>query len=139
MNNIRLKKVSSNLKGRLYLSGSKSISNRVLIISELSDDKQDSIEFKNISKADDTQRLLHYLAQISSCSKQNLPLIINAENAGTVMRFLASFLSIKKGNWLLTGSKRMQHRTIGILVSALHELNAKISYAEKDGYTPLRI
>ncbi len=73
-------------------------------MSELSDNETDISEFSNLSEADDTQRLIFYLNQITSCSNQNLPLVINAENAGTVMRFLASYLSVQKGNWLLTGS-----------------------------------
>lgn len=139
MKNIQLEKISSKPKGRLQISGSKSISNRVLIMLALSDEDIDLTEFSNLSEADDTQRMLYYLNQISSCSNQNLPLVINAENAGTVMRFLASFLSVIKGNWLLTGSSRMQKRPIGILVSALQDLGAKISYVDKPGYPPLRI
>ena len=105
----------------------------------LSDKEIESDDFTNLSEADDTERMLFYLNQVNSCSRQRLPLVINAENAGTVMRFLASFLSAKKGNWLLTGSERMQKRPIGILVSALQTLGARISYAGETGFPPLRI
>jgi 3-phosphoshikimate 1-carboxyvinyltransferase len=139
LKSIRLEKISSAPKGKLHISGSKSISNRVLIMSELSDAETDISSFPNLSEADDTQRLIFYLNQISSCANQQLPLIINAENAGTVMRFLASYLSVQKGSWLLTGSERMQKRPIGILVSALQGLGAHISHSDKTNYPPLHI
>lgn len=139
MKSARLEKLSSEPLGELKISGSKSISNRVLIMSKLSKDDTDVSEYSNLSEADDTQRLVFYLNQIRSCSGQNLPLVINAENAGTVMRFLASYLSVQKGNWLLTGSERMKKRPIGILVSALQHLGAKISYGDKSDYPPLCI
>ncbi|MCB2207516.1 MAG: 3-phosphoshikimate 1-carboxyvinyltransferase [Bacteroidetes bacterium] len=139
MKNIRLEKISSEPKGKLHISGSKSISNRVLIMLALSGEETDINDFSNLSEADDTQRMVFYLNLVSSCSNQNLPLVINAENAGTVMRFLASFLSVIKGDWLLTGSPRMQQRPIGILVSALQHLGAKIVFSDKTAYPPLRI
>lgn len=106
---------------------------------ELSDAEPDISYFPNLSEADDTQRLIFYLNQISSCSDQHLPLVINAENAGTVIRFLTSYLSVQKGSWLLTGSERMRNRPIGILVSTLQGMGADISYADKTNYPPLHI
>lgn len=108
-------------------------------MSELASTETETPSFKNISAADDTKRMIFYLNQIKSCSRQNLSLVINAENAGTVMRFLASLLSVTKGKWLLTGSKRMKQRPIGTLVSALQVLGAEISYTDKKGYPPLKI
>ncbi len=139
MKKIILKKNQSHLSGELKISGSKSISNRVLIMAELSGEPFEDFVFDNLSEADDTLRLQYYLEQVRSCSLQCLPLVINAENAGTVMRFLSSFLTIKKGKWLLTGSKRMQNRPIEILADALKELGADIVYTEKKGYPPLLI
>ena len=139
MKKVQLQKSASRPVGTLKISGSKSISNRVLIMAALSDNEIEPDDFTNLSAADDTERMMFYLDQINSCSKQGLPLVINAENAGTVMRFLASFLSVKKGNWLLTGSERMQKRPIGILVSALQTLGAEITYAAETGYPPLLI
>lgn len=136
---VTLKKKNTTPSGTLRLSGSKSISNRVLIMAELSDEWDEHIEFDNLSEADDTLRLQYYLEQIRSCSLQCLPLVINTENAGTVMRFLSSFLAIKKGKWLLTGSKRMQNRPIEILADALIELGADIKYADREGHPPLLI
>ena len=106
---------------------------------ELAEEHEDQIELANLSQADDTIRLAFYLNQIRTCSDQNLPLVINAENAGTVLRFLISLLARKNGKWLLTGSERMQKRPIGILVSALQELGADISYSAKQGFPPLLV
>jgi 3-phosphoshikimate 1-carboxyvinyltransferase len=136
---VKLQKTASKPVGTLKISGSKSISNRVLVMAALSDEEIDAVNFINLSEADDTERMEFYLDQVNSCSKQGLPLVINAENAGTVMRFLASFLTVKKGDWLLTGSERMQKRPISILVSALQKLGAGISYAGETGFPPLRI
>ncbi len=137
--NITLKKDRTEFSGSLRITGSKSISNRILIMSELTEAYDDTVEFDNLSEADDTLRLQYYLEKIRTSSLYCLPLVINAENAGTVMRFLSSFLTIKKGKWLLTGSKRMQNRPIEILVDALKELGADIKYTEKEGYPPLLI
>ena len=108
-------------------------------MADLAEKQEGEIEFANLSQADDTIRLEFYLNQIRSCSDQNLPLVINTENAGTVLRFLTSFLSKKTGKWLLTGSERMQKRPIGILVSALQKLGADISYSGKEGFPPVLI
>lgn len=108
-------------------------------MADLVKEQEGQIEFANLSQADDTLRLKFYLNQIRSCSNQNLPLVINTENAGTVLRFLTSFLSKKSGKWLLTGSERMQKRPIGILVSALQKLGADISYSGKQGFPPLLV
>jgi 3-phosphoshikimate 1-carboxyvinyltransferase len=59
--------------------------------------------------------------------------------AGTAMRFLTAFLSKTVGEWVITGSDRMKHRPIRILVEALNKLGARIEYIEKEGYPPLRI
>ena len=139
MNKITLKRNSATLTGELNISGSKSISNRMLIMSELSGVPNEKFSFENLSEADDTLRLQYYLELVGSCSLQRLPLVVNAENAGTVMRFLSSFLTIKQGNWLLTGSSRMKNRPIEILVDALKGMGAVITYTEKTGYPPLLI
>jgi len=65
--------------------------------------------------------------------------VIDVGHAGTVMRFLTAFLSIREGNHILTGSERMQNRPIKELVDALNSLDAAISYTGKEGYPPLSI
>ncbi len=95
--------------------------------------------FKNLSDAEDTIRLKKMLKLIKSCATSNIPMVVDAGNAGTVMRFLTAFLSQFPGTWLLTGNKRMQERPIGVLVEALQLLGADIKYLEKSGTPPLYI
>jgi 3-phosphoshikimate 1-carboxyvinyltransferase len=137
--NVTLKKYRTDLSGFVRITGSKSISNRILIMAELAEAYDDTLQFDNLSEADDTLRLQYYLDKIRLSSLYCLPLVINADNAGTIMRFLSSFLTIKKGKWLLTGSKRIQNRPIEILVASLKELGADIKYAEREGHPPVLI
>jgi 3-phosphoshikimate 1-carboxyvinyltransferase len=62
---------------------------------------------------------------------------LNAEDAGTVMRFLTAYLAVTGRQVLLTGTARMRQRPIGVLVDALRQLGARISYTEQEGYPPL--
>ncbi|MFI5134312.1 MAG: 3-phosphoshikimate 1-carboxyvinyltransferase [Chitinophagales bacterium] len=124
----RISKRDKNIAGSITLSGSKSISNRVLIIEALSNA---SIEKRNLADAHDTkllQQLLH--------SDQST---LDAEDAGTTFRFLTAYLAFRKGEWILTGSERMQQRPIGGLVNALRFLGAEISYLKKENFPPLKI
>ena len=123
-----LEKDHLNLIGRVRLPASKSISNRLLILNAMAE-KPGTI--KNLSESDDTQVLLHALDLPSE--------EIDIGHAGTAMRFLTAFLSIREGNHILTGSDRMQNRPIKELVNALNSLGAAISYAGKEGYPPLTI
>lgn len=115
------------------LTGSKSESNRALILSALSNG---IIQIQNLSNADDTVTLNNVLKSIQE-SHANLTVDIGP--AGTAMRFLTAYLSFVPGNFLLTGSERMKQRPIGILVDALKSIGAAIDYPEKDGYPPLSI
>lgn len=124
-------KISTNipsLKGTLQIPGSKSESNRVLIIRALC---QDDFRINNLSKAEDTVLMKRILTEMH----QN----INVANAGTVLRFLTAYLSQKEGEWIIDGSERMQQRPIGILVEALKILGAQIKYLDKTGFPPIRI
>jgi 3-phosphoshikimate 1-carboxyvinyltransferase len=112
----------------VQLPASKSISNRVLIINALS---KEPITPENLSDCDDTQVMIHALAQREG--------EIDILAAGTAMRFLAAYLSVTPGTHVLTGTKRMRERPIKILVDALRTLGATIAYTEKEGYPPLRI
>ncbi len=112
------------------LTSSKSESNRALIIKALCKNK---INIENISNADDTQLLASSLSSIRNKSH------FNCKNAGTTLRFLTAFLSIQKGTWTLTGSKRMTQRPIGPLALALNELGANIQFKKKKGFPPLKI
>lgn len=110
------------------LPASKSISNRVLILSALAGGNS---VLHNLSDANDTQLMLK---RISSPEFE-----IDVEDAGTTMRFLTAYFSITNQKKVLTGTKRMQERPIGILVNALRSLGVDIQYISKEGYPPLRI
>lgn len=112
----------------IEISGSKSISNRLLILRQLFN----NIEIKNLSNSQDTQLLEKALNSNAE--------IINIHHAGTAMRFLTSYFSIQEGKTVvLTGSERMKQRPIQFLVDALRALGAEISYLEKEGFPPLKI
>ena len=117
------------LNQTIKLPASKSISNRALIIHALSGG---AILPNNLSDCDDTTVIIDAL--------QNNPHEINIKAAGTAMRFMTAFLSVKDGEeHVLTGTERMKHRPIGVLVDALRHLGADIKYAGEEGFPPLRI
>ncbi len=97
------------------------------------------IHFQQLSEADDTLKIKRILKLSSSCSSLNIPMIADAGNAGTVVRFLTAYFSQLNGKWLLTGGERMKNRPVGGLVEALRKLNADIVYAENEGFPPLLI
>ena len=112
----------------IVIPGSKSESNRLLILSSLF--KKLSLE--NISNSDDTNYLLKALSSKSST--------IDIGHAGTAMRFLTSYFSLTtKKEIVLRGSQRMHNRPIKILVDSLREIGASIHYIDKEGYPPLLI
>lgn len=112
----------------IQLSGSKSETNRLLILQKLFS----NIEIKNTSNAQDSQLLIKAL---NSCEET-----IDIHHAGTAMRFLTAFFAIQDGKTtILTGSKRMKQRPIAPLVDALKNLGAEIHYIEKEGYPPIKI
>ena len=112
----------------LSISGSKSESNRLLILKAL----YPGITILNISKSDDTNVLVKALSAKSSN--------VDIHHAGTAMRFLTAFFAISKEKEItLTGSIRMQNRPIKILVDALISLGADIKYLNKNGFPPLLI
>ena len=110
------------------LPASKSISNRALIIHALSGG---STLPENLSDCDDTSVIIEAL--------RTMPEEINIKAAGTAMRFMTAYLSVTPGTHILTGTERMKHRPIGILVDALRMLGANIEYIGEEGYPPLRI
>ncbi|WP_259114089.1 3-phosphoshikimate 1-carboxyvinyltransferase [Candidatus Karelsulcia muelleri] len=126
---IQISKKNFYINGNVKITGSKSESNRFLILKAL---YPDIIELENISNSDDTLILKKALF-----SKKKL---INIKHSGTAMRFLTAFFSIKENREvILTGSYRMQERPISILVETLKKLGGKIFYEKKNGYPPLRI
>ena len=118
----------------IRLTGSKSESNRALIIAALS---KGIIKVDNLSDAADTVTLNQILEQLAKDPATAGP--IDVGHAGTAMRFLTAYLSTVSGSFELTGSKRMKERPIKLLVEALWTLGASISYLEENGYPPLEI
>jgi len=68
-----------------------------------------------------------------------MPDVIDIKAAGTAMRFMTAYLSATKGEHTITGTERMKHRPIKVLVDALRYLGAEITYEDKEGYPPLHI
>jgi 3-phosphoshikimate 1-carboxyvinyltransferase len=120
------------LNGEITLSGSKSISNRMLIIQYLFDRE---LKLNNLSNALDTVVMQHALNTIESGTSIN----INSSDAGTVMRFLTALLAITPGDWHLSGSEGLNRRPIKELADALNFLGSEITFLEKEGYPPLSI
>lgn len=125
---------SQEIKGTVQLTGSKSESNRALIIQALS---KGTVKVENLSEAADTVTLKAALEKAQDTSTDLKTIDIGP--AGTAMRFLTSYLNLIKGNFVLTGTERMQQRPIGILVDALKDLGADIHYENKSGYPPIKI
>ena len=116
------------LRADIQLPASKSISNRALIIYSLSGG---SMMPQNLSDCDDTQVMIEAL--------RYMPETIDIKAAGTAMRFLTAYMSVMRGTHVLTGTERMKHRPIGILVDALRRLGAEIAYVGEEGFPPLKI
>ncbi|WP_397445211.1 3-phosphoshikimate 1-carboxyvinyltransferase [Polaribacter sp. R77954] len=117
-----------NIHQEITISGSKSESNRLLILQKLFPE----ITIENLSDSDDSVHMQHAL----STTEQ----LVNIGHAGTAMRFLTSYFAINEGReTVLTGSERMQNRPIEILVNALKDLGAAITYEAKEGYPPIRL
>ncbi|MCQ9635003.1 3-phosphoshikimate 1-carboxyvinyltransferase [Chryseobacterium sp. WG14] len=112
----------------VQISGSKSISNRLLILESLFS----NIKIGNLSNSQDTQLLKKALSANTD--------VVDIHHAGTAMRFLTSYYSIQEGKTtVLTGSGRMKERPIKNLVSALRDLGVDIEYLENEGFPPLKI
>lgn len=127
MEKIQLRFPGNALNACPALPASKSESNRALMMRAYSGGK---VEIENLSGARDTAILASLLEED--------PDVYDAQDAGTTLRFLSTYLALKGENRMLTGSERMKQRPVGILVRKLNELGARISYEEKEGYPPLR-
>lgn len=116
------------IKEEITISGSKSESNRLLILQKLFPE----ISIENLSDSDDSVHMQHALSTTDE--------LVDIGHAGTAMRFLTSYFAVNEGReTILTGSERMQNRPIEILVNALKDLGAEITYEDKTGYPPIRI
>ena len=119
---------TSNDSVEISISGSKSESNRLLILQA----QFPNISIENLSDSDDTEVLKKGL-QVANGE-------VDVHHAGTAMRFLTAYFAVKEGAEItLTGSKRMQERPIAILVDALRSIGAEIEYLKNNGFPPLKI
>ncbi len=153
MNKLTLKPISK-IDGEINLPGSKSLSNRALLLAALA---KGTTKITNLLESDDTRHMLNALKLLGvqytlSEDKTECTVIGNAGalhttefqelflgNAGTAMRPLCAALCLGSGSYLLTGEPRMKERPIGHLVDALRQAGAKITYQENEGYPPLLI
>lgn len=118
----------SDLQAQIAITGSKSETNRLLLLQALFP----NITLSNTSNSDDSEVMQKAL-------KGNEE-IVNIHHAGTAMRFLTAFFAIQENRTvILTGSPRMKERPIKILVDALKQLGAKIEYIENEGFPPIKI
>ncbi|WP_027393097.1 3-phosphoshikimate 1-carboxyvinyltransferase [Aquimarina latercula] len=126
--NLKLNHISNIKDNVLQITGSKSETNRLLILQSL----YPEIKIENISNSDDSELMQAALASTDE--------VIDIHHAGTAMRFLTAYFAVKNGReTILTGSKRMQERPIKILVDALRQLGCEITYEKEEGYPPIRI
>lgn len=124
------------INAEIALTGSKSESNRALIISALS---EGLVKINNLSDAADTVILNNILNQVKAHQNLDNYLTVDVGHAGTAMRFLTAYLSTANGKFHLTGSGRMKERPVKLLVEALQQLGADVQYAGQEGYPPLHI
>ncbi len=143
----------SRVNGEISLPGSKSLSNRILLLSALS---RGTTEVYNLLESDDTSRMIDSLRRLgvemklsrnnTLCRVQGLGGPFPSQetelflgNSGTTMRSICAALCLGEGEFTLTGEPRMYERPIEDLVDALRPMGADIEYLDKDGYPPLRI
>ena len=125
---LKIDKINNTVNGTIQITGSKSETNRLLVLQQF----YPNLKIENISNSDDSKLMQKALESTSN--------EINIGHAGTAMRFLTSYFSVKENaEIILTGSHRMKNRPIKILVEALRELGADIQYIEKEGFPPLKI
>lgn len=153
MNTLTLKPINK-VEGEINLPGSKSLSNRALLLAALA---EGTSRITNLLESDDTRHMLNALKHLGidyTLSEDKTECIVRGcggtlkrkekqelflGNAGTAMRPLCAVLCMGEGSYVLTGEARMKERPIGHLVDALRQAGAKIDYIENDGYPPLCI
>ena len=132
--NLKLSYNLPTINSILQISGSKSETNRLLVLQAL----YPNLVLENTSNSDDSEVMLNALSITHHPSP--ITQTIDVHHAGTAMRFLTAYFAIQEGKEVvLTGSARMKERPIKILVDALNQLGAEISYEEQTGFPPLRI
>jgi 3-phosphoshikimate 1-carboxyvinyltransferase len=133
--NLHLKSSILNLHSSIRISGSKSETNRLLLLQAL----YPNLKIENASNSDDSEAMSKGLLVNTQHTTHNSQ-HIDIQHAGTAMRFLTAYFAQKEGSEVvLTGSSRMQERPIEILVDALKQLGADIEYVNNYGFPPLSI
>ena len=123
-----LQSAQSEINAAIKITGSKSETNRLLLLKALFP----NITLANTSNSDDSEVMQKALNGTDA--------IVDIHHAGTAMRFLTAYFAVNAGREVvLTGSSRMQERPIKILVEALEQLGAVITYEKEVGYPPIRI
>lgn len=132
--NLQLKKSEiSSLKSEISITGSKSETNRLLLLQAL----YPNLVLENTSNSDDSKVMMKVLNDFQLPTSN---FFFDVHHAGTAMRFLTAYFAIQEGNEVvLTGSSRMKERPIQILVEALNQLGAEIAYVENEGFPPIKI
>jgi 3-phosphoshikimate 1-carboxyvinyltransferase len=134
--NVKLQQSTiNNQQSLIRITGSKSETNRLLLLQAL----YPNLVLENTSNSDDSEVMLKAIQKPTTDNRQQTT-VIDIHHAGTAMRFLTAYFAIQEGKEvLLTGSSRMKERPIKILVEALQQLGAEISYEENEGFPPIRI
>jgi 3-phosphoshikimate 1-carboxyvinyltransferase len=128
--NLLLQSATCNLQSNIKITGSKSETNRLLLLQALFP----NIAIENISNSDDSEVMTKALATYRHTE------LVDVHHAGTAMRFLTAYFAVNQGREVvLTGSPRMKERPIKVLVEALQQLGAQITYDNQEGYPPIRI
>ncbi len=153
MNTLTLELIAR-VEGTVNLPGSKSVSNRALLLAALA---RGTTRLTNLLDSDDIRHMLNALktlgvsyelsANKTECTVHGLgrafsssePVNLFLGNAGTAMRPLCAALCLSNGEFTLTGEPRMEERPIAHLVDALRQAGAHVHYLKKDGYPPLTI
>lgn len=155
MQSLQLKKINE-INGEITLVGSKSLSNRALLLAGLA---KGQTTIKNVLLSDDTRYMMEALEKLgveldydgdnfivngldhlfNLPETLDKPLELILGNAGTVLRPLVALLSVSHGKFLLTGQERMLERPIGGLVDALRELDLQVDYLNFEGYPPVMV
>jgi 3-phosphoshikimate 1-carboxyvinyltransferase len=126
--NLLLEQSECQLFSQIAITGSKSETNRLLLLQALFP----AIQLSNTSNSDDSEVMEKALTENTQ--------LVDIHHAGTAMRFLTAYFATQPNREvILTGSPRMQERPIKILVEALQQLGAKISYEKNEGYPPIKI
>lgn len=123
------------LQGTVSLPGSKSESNRALMIAAYAGFP---LEVEGLSEAHDTVLLQKLLRQVNVTASEG-PVSVDCEDAGTVVRFMMTYLACKQGTWLLRGTERMCQRPMAALIEALRQLGGNLECVGEKGSLPVRI